>query len=102
MTALADPGPDVVPADDAPTRAGEPGMTQGGEAMDRKKPRPTGPGQGGGGAVYGLGMIGALIWYWRQADTGGEKAFAVLKAFAWPTFVVYDLMDALARMKSSR
>ena len=30
----------------------------------------------------GLGLIGALVWYWQQAEDGGEHVVAVLKAFA--------------------
>lgn len=47
------------------------------------------------GAVYGLGLIGALVWYWKQADGAEERAVAVLKAFAWPAFLVYDALKML-------
>ena len=50
-----------------------------------------------GGAVYGLGMIGALVWFWQQADGVGEHAVAVLKAVAWPAFLVYEAFKALKR-----
>jgi hypothetical protein len=55
------------------------------------KPRST----QGGGAVYGLGLIGALVWYWRQADESGEYLVAVLKALVWPAFLVYEAFRAL-------
>lgn len=45
--------------------------------------------------MYGLGLIGALIWYWRQADSPGGRALGVLKAFVWPAFLVYEALDAL-------
>ncbi|HMK12738.1 MAG TPA: hypothetical protein VK461_14195 [Acidimicrobiales bacterium] len=50
-----------------------------------------------GGAVYGLGMIGALVWFWQQADGTGERAVAVLKAIVWPAFLVYEAFKAFKR-----
>ena len=49
-----------------------------------------------GGAVYGLGLIGALVWFWRQANTPGEHAVGVLKALVWPAFLVHHAFRALA------
>jgi hypothetical protein len=51
---------------------------------------------GGGDAVYGLGLIGALVWYIGQADGFWPGVLGVLKAFVWPAFVVYDLLRFLA------
>ncbi len=48
-----------------------------------------------GGAVYGLGLIGALVWYWQQAHGAGEHVVGVLKAFVWPAFLVYDALKFL-------
>jgi hypothetical protein len=48
-----------------------------------------------GGAVYGLGLIGALVWFWKQADGFGEHIVGVLKALVWPAFLVYDAFQAL-------
>ena len=45
--------------------------------------------------MYGLGMIGALIWYWRQADSPRGRVLAVLKAFVWPALLVYGVLEAL-------
>jgi hypothetical protein len=50
-----------------------------------------------GGPLYGLGMIGALVWTWQQADGIGEHLVGILQALVWPAFVVYDLLDALHR-----
>jgi hypothetical protein len=33
-----------------------------------------------GNAVYGLGLIGALVFFWQQADSFGEYLLAILKA----------------------
>ena len=51
---------------------------------------------GGGDAVYGLGLIGALIYYIQAADGFWGGVLGVLKAFVWPVFVVYDLLKFLA------
>jgi hypothetical protein len=51
---------------------------------------------GGGDAVYGLGLIGALVWYIGQADGFWPGVLGVLKALVWPAFVVYELLRFLA------
>ena len=56
------------------------------------------PNTQGGGAVYGLGVIGALVWYCQQADEPGEYAVAVFKAFVWPVFLVYEAFKSLDRL----
>ncbi|MGB8650883.1 MAG: hypothetical protein WCD35_09500 [Mycobacteriales bacterium] len=48
-----------------------------------------------GGAVYGMGFIGALVWCWQQAEGFGEHVVAVLKSLVWPAFLVYDAFRAL-------
>lgn len=50
---------------------------------------------GAGDAVYGLGLIGALIYFWQQADSGGEYVVAVVKALFWPAFLVYEAFRAV-------
>lgn len=57
--------------------------------------RPSGPGTGGGDAVYGLGLIGAVVYFWQQADTFGEHVVGVLKALVWPAFLVYEAFQSL-------
>lgn len=49
-------------------------------------------GGGGGDAVYGLGLIGALIFYIQQADGFAEIVLGILQAFVWPAFAVYELL----------
>jgi hypothetical protein len=51
---------------------------------------------GGGDAVYGLGLLGALVWYWQQADGVGEHVVGILKALVWPAFLVYEAFRGLA------
>ncbi|HSX02148.1 MAG TPA: hypothetical protein VLI05_02415 [Candidatus Saccharimonadia bacterium] len=45
---------------------------------------------GAGGAVYGLGLIGALVYYLGHASSFGMGLVGILKALVWPAFVVYQ------------
>ncbi len=45
--------------------------------------------------VYGLGMIGALIYYFKHAATFWAVLAGILKAVFWPAFLVYNLMEFL-------
>jgi len=49
----------------------------------------------GGGAIYGLGMFGAWVYFWQQADGFWEYVLAVLQGIVWPAFMVYELFGAL-------
>jgi hypothetical protein len=49
----------------------------------------------GGGALYGLGIVGALVWFWQQADGFWEHAFSLVQAVFWPAWMVYRAFDAL-------
>jgi hypothetical protein len=53
----------------------------------------TGPGCGG--AVYGLGFIGALVYYISTASGFWMGALGVLKALVWPAFLVFDVLKYL-------
>jgi len=48
-----------------------------------------------GDAVYGLGLIGAVVWFWQQANGFGAHLVGVLKAVVWPAFLIYDAFKAL-------
>lgn len=54
-------------------------------------------GAGGSNAVYALGLIGALVFFWQQADSVGEYVLAILKALVWPAFLVYEAFHRLNR-----
>lgn len=49
----------------------------------------------GGGAIYGLGIFGALVYFWIQADTIGEYVLAVIQGIFWPAWMVYEAFAAL-------
>jgi hypothetical protein len=51
--------------------------------------------KGGADAVYGLGFIGALVYFIQQAHTFGEGLLGILKAVVWPALVAYKLLGFL-------
>jgi hypothetical protein len=53
-------------------------------------------GGGGGGFVWFLGWIGAMVFYIQQAHGFWGVVVAILKAFVWPAFLVYDLLKHVA------
>jgi hypothetical protein len=48
-----------------------------------------------GGALYGLGFIGALVYYISTATGFWMGVWGVLKAMVWPAFVVFHLLKFL-------
>ncbi|MBK9146184.1 MAG: hypothetical protein IPM12_00025 [Flavobacteriales bacterium] len=51
--------------------------------------------QGPSGAVYGLGFVGAAIYYIAHATGFWMGALGLLKAVVWPAFLVYEALRAL-------
>jgi hypothetical protein len=51
---------------------------------------------GGGNAVYGLGLIGALVFYLQAAQEWWEYLLAPMQAILWPAFMVYEALHQLA------
>lgn len=49
----------------------------------------------GGGAIYGLGIFGAWVYFWQQAGSFWEHILAVLQGLVWPAFMVYEAFSAL-------
>lgn len=45
-----------------------------------------------GGAVYGLGFLGAVIYYISVATGFWVGVLGVLKAIVWPAFLVFDVL----------
>jgi hypothetical protein len=50
----------------------------------------------GGGAIYGLGIFGAWVWFFQQADSFLEYVLAVFQGLFWPAFMIYEVFQALA------
>jgi hypothetical protein len=53
-------------------------------------------GAAGGGAFYALGIFGAWVWFWQQADTFWEYVLVIFQGLFWPAWMVYEVFDALA------
>lgn len=51
---------------------------------------------GAGGGAYGLGFIGAAIYFIQTATSFGAGVVGILKALVWPAFLVYKLLEYLA------
>jgi len=49
----------------------------------------------GGSAIYGIGGVGALVYFLQKASGAEEVIFGILKALVWPAFLVYKLMGFL-------
>jgi hypothetical protein len=45
--------------------------------------------------IYGLGLIGALVYYLQQATTLGAGILGFFKAIVWPAMLVYKLLEFL-------
>jgi hypothetical protein len=52
---------------------------------------------GGSDTVYGLGVIGAAVYYIKKGTTTEEKVKGFLKALVWPAFLVYEVFKFLDR-----
>ena len=46
-------------------------------------------------AVYGLGMIGAWVYYISHAATFWIGLFGIVKGIFWPALLVYELLKFL-------
>lgn len=54
-------------------------------------------GSGPSGAVYGLGFIGAAVYFIGAATTFWIGVLGFLKAIVWPAFLVYEAFKFLAK-----
>jgi len=48
-----------------------------------------------GGVVYGLGFVGALVYYIANATSFWIGVVGFFKAVLWPAFLVFELMKFL-------
>jgi len=51
--------------------------------------------QGVTGGIYGLGWVGALVYYISHAASFWGGVLGFLKALVWPAFLVYELLKHL-------
>jgi hypothetical protein len=52
---------------------------------------------GAAGAIYGLGILGAWVWFFQQADTLWQYVWAFFEGILWPAYMVYDVFRILHR-----
>ena len=50
---------------------------------------------GSTGAVYGMGFIGAAVYYFSTATSFWMGVLGFLKAIVWPAFLVYKALKFL-------
>jgi len=51
----------------------------------------------GSSAVYGLGFIGAAVYFIGQASAFWPGVIGFLKALVWPAFLVYQAFELLSK-----
>jgi hypothetical protein len=54
-------------------------------------------GSGSAGAVYGLGFIGAAVYFIGHANSFWVGVLGFLKAIVWPALLVYQAFDFLLK-----
>lgn len=52
-------------------------------------------GGGCGGAIYGIGLIGALVYFLQRSPTFLDGVLGIIKAIGWPALVVYKVLEML-------
>ncbi|MCW5882821.1 MAG: hypothetical protein KIS91_17955 [Anaerolineae bacterium] len=52
---------------------------------------------GGLDAVYGIGLVGAWVFYFRRATSMRQRVQAFFKGLFWPGFLVYDVLAFLEK-----
>ncbi len=50
---------------------------------------------GAGGAVYGLGLIGAWVYFIGHATTFGLGVLGFLKGIVWPALLIFEALKYL-------
>jgi hypothetical protein len=48
-----------------------------------------------GNGVYGLGFLGAVIYYISTATSFWMGVLGILKALVWPAFLIYEVLKFL-------
>lgn len=49
----------------------------------------------GSGAIYGLGMLGALLYFIQHATTFWDGVVGVFYAVFWPGVILYKVLEIL-------
>jgi hypothetical protein len=70
-------------------------MTDQSTLSKQNHPRTRVVNQGASMPIYGMGLIGALVYYIQHAATLGMGLLGVLKAIVWPAMVIYKMLELL-------
>ncbi len=65
------------------------------DAVSDRRQSSRGASGGVSGGAYGLGFIGAAVYFIQHADSFGAGVVGVLKALVWPALLVYHLLEHL-------
>lgn len=49
----------------------------------------------GSGAVYGLGFVGALVYFLQHATSLVDGLIGIAKAVVWPAVLIYRVLELL-------
>jgi len=49
--------------------------------------------QAGSGAIYGLGMLGALVYFLQHSTSFLDGIIGIFKAIFWPGVVLYKVLE---------
>jgi len=52
---------------------------------------------GGASAVYGLGFVGAAVYFISHAPTFWLGVIGFLKALVWPAFLIFRAFEVLSK-----
>lgn len=52
-------------------------------------------GTAGGGAIYGMGVVGAIIYFLQHSTTLAAGVIGIIKGLFWPAVVVYKALELL-------
>ena len=47
------------------------------------------------GTIYGLAVVGAIVYFIRHAATFGAGVLGVVKGLLWPAVLMYKLLESL-------
>lgn len=50
-------------------------------------------GDGASNAVYGLGFVGALVYFLQHATTLWDGVIGIFKAIIWPAIIIYKWLE---------
>lgn len=48
---------------------------------------------GGGSAIYGIGILGALVYFIQHAHSFGVGVVGIIYSFFWPGVFVYKVLE---------